>query len=485
MNPASQPTGGSDFQPHGYFEGRPYRFDQDGGIFSIRDGRVVRFADFEAFVTVPPKRSKAVLPVLLLVYGAVLCVSLAVVQHYFGYLSFVQVDPRLWVRAVVNVLPALGLVFLIVLGRASFGAALSFYLLTVAAGFSWLVPFSVFGYDRDLATLSIFASAATFALPAIFLKLPLPRLPDLSERGVERLLLVLLVASAVILAFASSYHFRLVGIGEIYLYRDQIVMPALLRYGSGIAVGALLPYAFTMFAARGRWAFAGLALAMLIGFYPVSLMKLALFAPFWLAFLYVLLQYSEERVAVVLSLLLPMAVGLATMAPQIFGFNASPVVTGLFGVVNFRMIAVPAISLDLYNDFFAHNPSTGFCQISWLKPFVRCPYATSLAELLGTAYQFGMLNASMFATEGIASVGLVAAPIVTFACGVVIAAANAMSRHWPQRHVILSAGIALQSFLSVPFSTMLLTNGAAVLFLLWYLTPPSYFQRDEQGRPSE
>jgi hypothetical protein len=34
-------------------------------------------------------------------------------------------------------------------------------------------------------------------------------------------------------------------------------------------------------------------------------------------------------------------------------------------------------------------------------------------------------------------------------------------------------------FLNVPFSTTLLSNGAAVLFLLWYITP-----RDMFGGPS-
>jgi hypothetical protein len=344
-----------------------------------------------------------------------------------------------------------------------------------------LIPFSPFKYDKDFATLSIVLSAAAFALPAVFLKLRLPRMPALSDRAMGRLLIGVMLTSGVILAVSSIYHFRVVGLTEIYDYRGQVEMPKILRYGDGITVGALLPYAFAMFAARGRWAFAALAAAMLAAFYPVNLMKLALFAPFWLVFLLLLFRFAEERVATVLSLLLPLVAGLATMIPRGLGLlSDGPHVNAVFGLINFRMFAVPAISLDLYSDFFAKNPLTGFCQISWIKPFVSCAYPASLAETLAETYRFGTLNASLLATEGIASVGQVYAPIAAFACGLVVAVANGMSRHWPQRFVILSAGVVLQSFLSVPFTTILLTNGAGVLFVLWYLTPASYFVADER-----
>jgi hypothetical protein len=470
----------ADFEPHGYFNGQAYRFDPDGAIYSVREGRVVRFTDFDAFVAVAPPHWRLVLVVLLLLHGLACCVSLVLVQHYYSYLPIIRFDPHTLVRASVSVLPSLGLFLIVAFGRASFGTALSFYLLTVAAGFSWLVPFSSFDYDRDLATLSIFLSALAFALPAVRLPVRLPQPPPLSDRAVGRLLAVLMLASGLILAVASTYNYRIVALADIYEYRGTgAEMPKWLRYGCGIVVGALLPYAFAMFAARGRWVAAAIAALLLMGFYPVSLMKLALFAPPWLIFLFVLFRVVEERIAIVLSLLLPLLVGLATMVPRGLGFGDDPHVNLVFGLINFRMLAVPAISLDLYHDFFAHHPLTYFCQVSWLKPFLTCPYDIPIAEALAREYGFGSLNASAFATEGIASLGPVLAPLSALLCGIVIALANGMSRHWPQRFVILSAGVALQGFLSVPFTTMLLTNGAAVLFLLWYLTPASYFGLEE------
>lgn len=475
------PTGAAaDFVPHGYFNGQPYRFEADGVIVAVRGGRVVRFTDFDAFVAVAPADRRPLIAALLLFHGVACCVSLVLVQHYYSYLPIIRFDPHALVRASVNVLPSFGLFLIVAFGRASFGSALSFYLLTVSAGFSWLAPFSRFDYDRDLATLSIFLSALAFALPAVLLPVRLPQPPRLSARAVGRLLAVLMLASALMLVVASTYNYRIVALGDIYTYRGTgAEMPKWLRYGCGIVVGALLPYAFAMFAARGRWVAATLAALLLMGFYPVSLMKLALFAPPWLIFLFVLFRVVEERIAIVLSLLLPLLVGLATMVPRGFGFGDDPHVNLVFGLINFRMLAVPAISLDLYHDFFAHHPLTGFCQVSWLKPFVACPYDIPIAEALAREYDFGSLNASAFATEGIASLGPVLAPLSALLCGMVIALSNGMSRHWPQQYVVLSAGVALQGFLSVPFTTMLITNGAAVLFLLWYLTPSGYFESVE------
>jgi hypothetical protein len=47
---------------------------------------------------------------------------------------------------------------------------------------------------------------------------------------------------------------------------------------------------------------------------------------------------------------------------------------------------------------------------------------------------------------------------------------------------LLSGGVLPQIFLNVPFSTTMLSDGAAVLFLLWYLTPRAAFAGHGQAR---
>jgi hypothetical protein len=92
-------------------------------------------------------------------------------------------------------------------------------------------------------------------------------------------------------------------------------------------------------------------------------------------------------------------------------------------------------------------------------------------------YPLGNVNASLFATEGIASLGPKWAPLSIFACGLVVALGNRLSSGLPPKLILLSAGILTQVFLNVPLTTSLLSNGAAVLFLLWHVTPRHIFER--------
>jgi hypothetical protein len=96
---------------------------------------------------------------------------------------------------------------------------------------------------------------------------------------------------------------------------------------------------------------------------------------------------------------------------------------------------------------------------------------------MSNTYHLGFLNASLFASEGIASVGPLLAPLAVFMCGLVMSVANRVSADLPARFVLLSGGILVQDFLNIPLTTNLLSNGAALLFLLWYVTPRSIFAR--------
>jgi hypothetical protein len=69
------------------------------------------------------------------------------------------------------------------------------------------------------------------------------------------------------------------------------------------------------------------------------------------------------------------------------------------------------------------------------------------------------------------------APIAAFACGLVLAFGNRLSADLPPNFVLISSAILPHVFLNVPLSTTLLTHGAGLLFLLWYVTPRAMFGR--------
>jgi hypothetical protein len=399
-------------------------------------------------------------------------VQVAGLYHKFQYVLF---DTTHVYRAILFVaaFSIFSIAFLV--APFSFGYFLGFYLYTIVASYLWLVQFSRFGYDHTSASFSAFMSALAFLVPALFVKSAFKQRLALSERTLDILLYTVLVLSAATIAIGAYYNFQLVDLSEINALREKIQFPVPLRYAIGALSTVLLPFAFACFVARNRRWWAGMTLALLLLFYPVTLTKLTLAAPLWLLFLLLLSKLRDVRTAVILSLLVPAFVGVVLMGL----FDARVLTQGwpveYFGTVNFRMLAVPAMALDYYNDFFATHPYTYFCQVNLLKRLVDCPYTDALWVLMADRYHLGNLNASLFATEGIASVGPALAPVSALACGLVMALGNRASANLPARFILLSCSILVQILVNVPLTIALITNGGALLFLLWYVTPRTIF----------
>jgi hypothetical protein len=104
--------------------------------------------------------------------------------------------------------------------------------------------------------------------------------------------------------------------------------------------------------------------------------------------------------------------------------------------------------------------------------------------ILKHEYDLGNFNGSLFTTEGIASVGPVLAPIATFVCGIIIGLANIASSRLSPTLVAVSSGVLVQALTNVPLSTVLLSNGGAVLFMLWLVSPRCKGPPAERSRDS-
>jgi hypothetical protein len=414
-------------------------------------------------------------PVLLIgIHTVICCVSLAYLADGSLQIAAFHMfyDPGRLPMAVMAV--AIFALVSIAFGFAcfSFGYFVGFYFYTMISGYLWLVCFTDLNYDHVSAGLSAAVSAVALLLPALFIVSPLAQVYTMSSRAFDRLLYLILLLAGATVAAGALYNFRLVGIGNIYDFREGIVSPAIVSYALAITASALLPFVFAGFVARRAWLPASIALLLLLLVYPVTLSKLFLLAPFWLVAMLLLSKIFDTKTAVVTSLLVPVLIGLVLhlLLPEQSRLY--------FSIVNFRLVAIPSNALDVYNDFFSRHDPTWFCQISVLKRIVSCPYQEPLWTLLSKAYGLGNLNASLFATEGVASVGLLLAPAVAFGCGLVIALGNRLSAGLPPRFILLSSAVLLPILLNVPFSVVLNTHGAALLFLLWYITPRKIFEQD-------
>jgi hypothetical protein len=417
------------------------------------------------------------LALLLCLHIVTCCLSLIYVAVMYAGYHIVWFDQTRLHAAALSVAPFAMVAALFTFGRFSLGYFVGFYFYTMILGYLWLAAFSQFHYNHTLASVSAFVSALAFLVPALFVAPTIRQRFVLSARALDHLLSLILIFAAAIIAIGAFYNFRLVGMAEIYSFRGALEFPVLLRYAIGATSNALLPFAFACFVARGDPWRAAAALLLLLLLYPIMLTKLALFAPFWLLFVALLSRFFEPRTAVVLSLLLPLSAGVTLALLFSSGILPGAYFITYFGAINFRMIAFPSIAIDIYSDFFSTHDLTYFCQISLLKPLVTCPYSEALAVVMEKTYQLGNLNASLFVTEGIASVGPLLAPLAVFACGLVIALGNRLSAGLPPRFILISGALLPHILLNVALTTTLLTYGAATLFLLWYVTPRAMFEQ--------
>jgi hypothetical protein len=417
----------------------------------------------------PAPGSRFGLYVLVCFHIVICCVSLAQVSHWQSYMLY---DPARVYHAIAAVLAFSTIALLFMFARFSFGYFVGFSLFTMVLGFIWLNSFSKFDYDHRLAGVSAAASAALFLFPALLIQAPAKQIYVLSPRALDYLLKIILLLALGTIAAASFYNFRLVSIRQIYDFRNELNFPAPIRYLTGIVSTVLLPFACACYLALNRRRWAAVPLILMLLFYPITLSKFAFFSAAWIIVVLVLSKIFEPRAATILSILLPMLLGVILMAAHLNDYTLD-----YFNLVNIRMMATPSSAMDIYNDFFSSHPLTWFCQISFMKPLMSCPYQEQLSLVMEKTYRLGNINASLFATEGIASVGPYLAPLVALACGAVIALGNRASAGLPPGFVLISAALLPQTFLNVPFTTALLTHGAAFLFLLWYIMPRTMFDR--------
>ncbi|MEB2649728.1 hypothetical protein SOP86_29205, partial [Pseudomonas canadensis] len=131
------------------------------------------------------------------------------------------------------------------------------------------------------------------------------------------------------------YSLKLVNLSEMYKYRAEVALPGVLQYAVWIVSNALLPLAFACFVTSKRIWQAGIALLLMLLFYPIMLTKMALFAPVWLLFLAVVCKLvAEARLATILSFFLPVLIGVILFV--LVKAEVFPLTPGLvyFGTVN-------------------------------------------------------------------------------------------------------------------------------------------------------
>jgi hypothetical protein len=419
---------------------------------------------------------------LILFFVAICCLSSNYASQLFPGYRLTH-DPAKFFKAGAAVALFMPVLLLFIFARFSFGYFAGFYFFSMITGYLWISFFSDYSYGHRTALLSAAISAVAFLLPALFITSPIKQIGTVSLKTFDRLLGLIFLLCLITIIVAASYNFKFVDPSDVSGVRAD-PFPPILNYLIPVTSSSLLPFLFAVSLARNNLWRAGAVLVLLLFYYPVSLSKVAFFAPAWLVLIALLARIFGARLAVILSLLIPTMIGVVLVF--LFHHNKLPadIAIGYFQMVNFRMLVVPSAAMDVYNDFFANHPHTHFCQIRILKLLVGCSYQEPLSIVMNNNYPFGgNFNASLFATEGIASVGVWLAPVSVVVGGFVIALGNRLSAGLPPSFVVVSGAILPQILLNVPLSTVLVTHGAGLLFLLWYITPRGMFAQGTCGEP--
>jgi len=428
-------------------------------------------------------RERLRLALLIVFHVVICCLSLVYVAQLYGMFHLVE-NPAGLLGAILVVAAVTPVMLLFIFARFSFGYFVGFYFYTMVFGYLWLNFFSDFSYDRHLAGLSAAVSVVAFLIPALFISSPIRQIVPMSMAAFDRLLMLIFLLCLATVAIGAGYNFKFVPLGDVSNLRGDS-FPTFMNYLIGITSNSLLPFLFACFLARKQHWRAGAALALLLFYYPVAMSKTAFFAPAWLIVMLLFSRIFGTRIAVVLSLAVPVLAGVVLIFLFKHDLVPSSVAVPYFYTVNFRMVAIPSIAMDVYNDFFSSHELTYFCQIRFLKPVIGCPYQDQLSIVMLQNYPVGgNFNASLFATEGIASVGLLFAPVSVFIGGLVVALGNRLSAGLPPSFILVSGAVLPQILLNVPLATVLLSHGAGLLFLLWYLTPRGMFEQERLGQPA-
>jgi len=143
-------------------------------------------------------------------------------------------------------------------------------------------------------------------------------------------------------------------------------------------------------------------------------------------------------------------------------------------LVPFRTLAVPALALTQYRDFFAEQPRTYLSNvkgISWIIPY---PYAEPLAAVIGKRYYGPTMegaNAGVWATDGFAAFGSIGVPISSVLLGLVLVVYDVLAKNEDVRLSTVALTYIGVSLSSVSLFTTLLTQGWIILLALMMLFP--------------
>jgi hypothetical protein len=361
------------------------------------------------------------------------------------------------------------------------GALVVFIFIPIPIVFVAMVPAAEFWQIYVLLWLT-FLIVCTLASQTVAI-----RPPRFSERDFEWLVLIFyLLAGFGFLYCVTTNHFQVVSLDKAHAAQADVTVKGWEGYlivGFSGSLGGLLIALAVMYR---KYYLLPLALLGYYCCYGMLSERTMVLMPMWIAYIYFAQRWFFRDSM--------MRYLLTVMAPFLFFFSLGLALNfedrastfyDLFTLVNYRLYAVPAISFNVYYNYFATHPLTYWSHIGFISNFVHYPYGRPLASVMAQHYSLGNDNASFIETDGLAAAGPLAMPFAAALFGMVMVGINSCLRGLNRTLWSIVMAAASVTLIDVPIGPGLMTNGLALMSLIllfaprdapWnlrYLNPPS------------
>jgi hypothetical protein len=347
------------------------------------------------------------------------------------------------------------------------GALTVFIFIPIPIVFVAMVPTAEFWQIYALLWLTFFIVCSLAAQTVTI------RPPRFSERDFEWLALVFYVLAALGFAYCiSTNHFAIVSLDKAHAAQADVTVKGWEGYlivGFSGSLGGLLIALAVMYR---KYYLLPLALAGYYCCYGMLSERTSILMPMWIAYVYLAQRwfFRDSMIRYVLTVMAPflfffslgLALGLEDRTSTFYD---------LFTLANYRLYAVPAISFNVYYNYFAINPLTYWSHIGFIANFVHYPYGQPLAAVIADAYALGNDNASFIETDGLAAAGPLAMPFAAAVFGLVMVGINSCLRglNRPLWSIVMAA--ASVTLIDVPLGPGLVTNGLALMCVILLFAP--------------
>lgn len=298
-------------------------------------------------------------------------------------------------------------------------------------------------------------------------------LPVVSERRFRVMVLImyLLFGLGFVYVLATN-HVAIVGLDKTHAAAADVSVSGLQGYmlvGYMSSFGGLLVALAIMFRKYYLLLF---AIAGFVGCYGTLEERAAVLMPMWIAYVCVTQKFffRDSAIKYLLTVMAPFLCGVLVVT--FLGLeDRQSAVYDAFTLGCYRLYSVPAISFNVYYNFFATHPLTYWSHIGVISNFVTYPYAQPLASVMAEAYRLGNYNASFLETDGVAAAGTIMLPFISMIFGLILVAINSCTRGLNLTLCAIAMAGSSIALVDTGLGPGLLTNGLLLLTLVLLFAP--------------